>query len=954
MKVTMTHRSTGRYLLFCLLLLQFLGTAQGGTEPEALAPGLYRFAQNGEKPGANASGSVHSSSILPGSILPGSGSQIEASMKTDKYPEEGVSRELAIERKARIADLRYRISFDLKPDSDRIHGSAEIAFKLASTTDPVILDFRDLDANGAVINGRVNAVTINGRKVTDAGQLNGHILLPAAHFKTGENAIGLDFESGSAAAGRPVIRYSDKDDGSRYIYTLFVPMDASLAFPCFDQPDLKARFTLTLKTPKDWTAFSNEKLIEAESVNKVTTGAVHSFGQTHPISTYQFAFAAGPFRAFSPAEKSDVPLSLIVRKSQAGKVDVHLREVFKLTSEGMRHFIDYFDHRFPFSKYDQVLLPGFAYGGMEHAGATFLREDAIIFRTTPTKSDRMGRASLILHELAHQWFGDLVTMRWFDDLWLKEGFANFMAFHAMASIYRDPDLPLERQEADIWRRFYQRHKPLAYAIDSTRGTTPIYQQVSNLKDAKSAYGAIVYQKAPSLLHALSFHIGEEAFRSGVRIFLKEHAYGNAEWNDLIRAFEQASRIKLGAWASAWVKQRGMPQIDIDCHCNEKNRIDRFELRQHDILNEGSLWPIKTRILLFGEDGKNERITVEFDGPSLKVGDAIDKPCPAFIFLNDGDFGYGRFMLDARSHQAVIERIDRIDDPFLRTMLWGALWDSVRETVMNPADYSALALRALSVEADEELTGSLLDRLMRVYTRYLSPEHRHSMGPEIEALCFDKMQKAPNAGLRITWFRAFRSLAGSPEARSQLKKILAGEITAEGVEIKQLDRWRIVSTLLAYGDAEAEALLAAERKRDASDDGRKQAYIAEASRADASTKRRYFEGFTRDRSIPEDWVEGSLVNFNHWNQSALTAEWLGPALASLPQIKRERKIFFVLAWLNAFIGGQQSDTAPAKAALKEVQTFLRNTIDRDLELKILEVTDELQRTVRIRDKFGSAN
>lgn len=861
--------------------------------------------------------------------------------------EEGVSRELALERKARISDARYRLKFVLKPGAERITGSAVISFNLSDASQPVALDFRDLNERGETIDGDVASVKLNVSEAPDFQRLGGHLVLPAKHLKAGRNEVSIEFTTGAAAAGRPVIRYPDRED--EFFYTLFVPMDASLAFPCFDQPDLKARFTLTLETPADWTAVSNEK--EEGSDGELTAGAVHRFAETAPISTYQFAFAAGRFQAFPVGTAAGVPLRWVIRRSQAEKLTEHLPEVSKLTADGMSHLVSYFDHRFPFSKYDQVLLPGFAYGGMEHAGATFLREDAIIFRTTPTKGDKAGRAALILHELAHQWFGDLVTMRWFDDLWLKEGFANFMAYHAMASIYNEPGLSDDRRSADVWRRFYQRHKPLAYGIDSTPGTTPIYQQVPNLKDAKSAYGAIVYQKAPSLLRALEFLIGEAAFRGGVRIFLREHAYGNAEWADLIGAFERASGKKLGDWAAAWVRQRGMPRVDADCRCNDLNRIERFELRQKDVLNEGSLWPIKTRVLLSGEDGKIDTLTAEFDGPGTKLTEAIGRPCPAFVFLNDGDYGYGRFMLDERSRKAVASRITSIDDTFLRTMLWGALWDSVREVEMDPAEYLALSIRALQVEEDEELTASLLDRLTRVYTRYLTPAQRAASESEIESLCFEKMMKSGEAGLRIAWFRAFRSLASSGEARSRLKKLLGGEITIPGVEIRQLDRWRIIAALLAAGDAEAEDLYAAEAKRDTSDDSAKQAYIAAAARPDAAVKKRYFEGYTGDRSIPEDWVEGSLSNFNSWNQSRLTAEWLGPALEALPRIKRERKIFFALAWLNAFIGGQQGELDAARRAQSVVREFLNKPIDRDLRLKVLEVTDELDRTVRIRNSFG---
>src|SRR5215813_3710813 len=375
---------------------------------------------------------------------------------------EGVSRELARHRAATISDLHYQLRFTLAPGEARIKGHQEIRLKLTGADDPVVLDFRDLDPQGRVIEGTISKVLVNDAAVGDLRQTGGHIVLSARHFKSGENTIKMDFETGVAAANRPIIRYQDRDDGSEYVYTLFVPMDASLAFPCFDQPDLKARFTLTTSVPTAWTVVTNTR---EQSVTRNGTNSFWVFRETQPISTYLFAFAAGPFKQIA-GDGGSVPLRVFVRQSKLQRAKEEWAEVERLTREGMKHMVEFFDQPFPFTKYDQVLIPGFAYGGMEHAGATFLREDSVLFRTVPTKNDKLGRASLVLHELAHQWFGDLVTMRWFDDLWLKEGFANFMASHAMAAMEQRRD----RDGAAIWKRFYQTHKPPAYAIDSTKGT----------------------------------------------------------------------------------------------------------------------------------------------------------------------------------------------------------------------------------------------------------------------------------------------------------------------------------------------------------------------------------------------------------------------------------------------------------------------------------------------------
>ena len=293
-----------------------------------------------------------------------------------------------------------------------------------------------------------------------------------------------------------------------------------------------------------------------------------------------------------------------------------------------------------------VMIPGFAYGGMEHAGATFLREESILFRTAPTHSDRLNRDILLLHELTHQWFGDLVTMRWFDDLWLKEGFAQYMAYHALNSL---------KPNENVWKRFYQAIKPAAYAIDSTQGTTPIYQDIPNLKDAKSAYGAIVYSKAPGVIKQLAFVVGEDHFRDGLRLYLKEHAYANAEWNDLVQerwSELQRSHLAHGQmpgssaeacrrwmWSGVWSKGR----FDRDAHTR---------VSQKDVLDEGGLWPIATKVLV--NYGKTETQTrIEWKTAKTEFITGKGGECPRYVFANYQDEAYGRFLLDPVSRKAVM-------------------------------------------------------------------------------------------------------------------------------------------------------------------------------------------------------------------------------------------------------------------------------------------------------------
>ncbi|HEX4276407.1 MAG TPA: M1 family aminopeptidase [Bryobacteraceae bacterium] len=839
---------------------------------------------------------------------------------------EGVSRELARDRAQVVSNIRYQLNLALSPHAPRMPGHAVIQFDLTSIPDPLVIDYRDLDARGHTIDGAVKNLRVNGT-AAELRQRLGHLLIPGSALHRGANKIELDFESPIAEANRAITRFVDTNDNNEYIYTLFVPMDASLAFPCFDQPDLKARFKLSVTKPAEWKVISNGRALSGDG-----------FEETKPISTYLFAFAAGPFESLDSSN-----LHLFVRKSMLARAKEEWPSVAATVSKGMTLMSAFFAQPFPFPKYDQVLIPGFPYGGMEHAGATFFNEDTILFRTVPTVNDYNRRNETVLHELAHQWFGDLVTMRWFDDLWLKEGFAQYMAYHTLAQM----EPASSGGSAAVWKRFYQSIKPLAYGIDATHGTTPIYQQIANLKDAKSAYGAIVYQKAPSLLRVLAYNIGEDHFRDGVRIFLREHAYANAEWNDLIAAFSRASGTALQPWADSWVKQRGMPQVEIVWACDSSHLISSFHVTQKDALDEGHLWPLRTQVLLGYKGRAPVRVEAALDGASASVPSAMGKACPDYVFGNDEDHAYGEFLLDPKSQTAIIRELPEMTDPFLRALLWGALWDSVRELRMAPSEYLDLSLRLLPAERDAELAVSVLGRTRDAFTDYLSGTQRTAVAERFENLLIREFAAAPTPDLRITYFRGLLAVATTPHARDTLKELLAGRTTIPGVPLKQRDRWNIIGALVAAGDASAAELLAGESRHDTSDDGRKYAYVTGAAFAQPENKKKYFAGYLASSGVKEDWVTASLPLFNRWNQTAVTSAYLQPALDALPQLKRERKIFFVVNWLSSFVGNQNSP-----AALLSVDAFLKqNAPDPDLRLKILEVRDELDRTVKIRARWA---
>jgi aminopeptidase N len=848
-----------------------------------------------------------------------------AQANAPSQPEAGISHTLAQSRAARVSSLRYELHLSLQPHANTMPGAEILRFTLSDVATDLPLDYRE---------GTLTAAQLNGESI-DPVLTNGHLVLPAARLHRGSNVLVTRFTSRIAKAGAAITRYEDKEDGSEYFYSLFVPMDASMAFPCFDQPDLKARFTLNLSTPADWVTIANT------APKGGSAHGVQSFEETRPISTYLFAFAAGPWAKL--AGKPGEP-DLFVRRSQLARAQAEAPHVQEMTARGTKWLEEYFQQPYPFPKYDLVLIPGFPFGGMEHAGATFLNETGVLFRSAPTANDRFTRDTLVLHELTHQWFGDLVTMRWFDDLWLKEGFAQYMAYRALGDL-EPASLP--------WKHMFEEIKPLAYGIDETEGTTPIFQDIPNLKDAKSAYGAIVYQKAPSILKQLEFRIGPEAFREGLRAYLKQHAYSNAQWSDLVNALQTASGQDVQTWANAWVLQRGMPEITTTWSCGRNGRLQRLTLTQADVLRDGYRWPMANEVLLAYSNRAPEQVRVDWSQASVDVPGVAGKACPQYVFANGGDQAYGRFLLDAKSEAAVKQRVQsstQTPGPLLQTMLWGALWENVHTARSAPRGYVTLALQDLPHQEDETLARLQYARVNGALQRYLSDTARTPLVAQLESVATDRMLHAPAPGLRIVAFRTLTAAAESSEGRDTLKSLLDGKTVIPAVDLRPLDRWSMVGRLISVSDSEAPARLAAEMKRDTTDDGRKYAFAVQAGAPDAATKQHYFTLYqqspTEAGAQQEDWLSQSLGAFNNVRQASLTLPFLQRSLDQLPHIKRDRKIFYLGAWLSAFLSGQTSPQA--EAVVK--QWLAQPGIDADLRRKVMENADPLERTVRIRTKF----
>jgi len=951
--------------------------------------------------------------------------------------EAGVSQTLAKWRAANYSDVRYKLNITLEKGAPLMKGDIEIRVNLSEegAKNHLILDWRTTQFANDKDKPYAHVTEVNGKSLLNSresvyGIFNEHLQIGKEVLKTGENIIKIEFASPIKTSGAAITRYVDKEDGAEYVYSLFVPSDASTAFPVFDQPDLKARFSLTVIAPRMWSVVTNSRLKYSNrsdcsnSQNYKDCPEIYYFNETQQISTYVFAFAAGEFAGFTECYfKSNNPIcrpipvaqiqnfsdwekgfgpNIYVRKSQAEKFKQHAAEVFQLNREGVKFLESWFDYKFPFPKYDLVLIPEFPFGGMEHAGATFLREDRVIFPTEPTKNDYITRANVIFHEAAHQWFGDTVTMRWFDDLWLKEGFAEFMAYKTLEKV-----MP----EYNAWKIFYERNKQLAYLTDSTKGTTPIYQEIPNLSAAKSAYGNIVYRKAPSFLRQAEFYLGEDKFQTAVRAFLKKHEFANAEWTDLVKEFELASKQDLKDWANVWVKQRGLPKVVSTSDSPNSNCVEKYFLKQTSNSGEDAIWKMRVKTLILFEAAGTTPFSNGKNVQDLELGNKesiiyqrntcqnMYFPRPKFIFPNYQDYGYGIFLLDEKSRAYVLENIQTEKDDFLRTMMWGSLWDSVREAELAPRDYVALVIKNINVEQDESTIQTLLARVSTAMNYYiesvpsasaggLNADNRNAklnpsanadgtdkdkLAAQIENLLIDKMQNAPTLGQRITFYRAFLNVASTEKARTILKDILSGKFAIEGLNrrgdgssspaapnknnangqgqaqplqslLKSKDKFDIVTRLAVLNDSDAPRLLADLQKTETADEAKRYAYAAQAGFPSTENAARYFNDFVGNKELSESYIETAFVPFNSVRHADLTLPYLEKALAELPNLKKNRKIFFVNGWLAAFIGGQKSEQA-----LQIVNKFLAENpnLDKDLRLKILENVDALERAVKIR-------
>jgi aminopeptidase N len=824
-------------------------------------------------------------------------------------PEPGVPATLAEQRAARVSNLRYALTFEVPAaQAEPVRGRATLEFDLADATTPLVLDFAGTSA------------AISSPETPRVEAANEHLVLPSSMLKNGANSVTIDFESADAPLNR----------NPEFLYALFVPARARQAFPVFDQPDLKARYTLTLKLPAGWEALANGAQLSREVQG---ARATVRFAETQPISTYLFTFAAGRFEV-ERATRNGREFRMLHRETDAKKVARNREAIFDLHAGALEWLERYTGIPYPFGKFDFLLVPAFQFGGMEHPGAIYYNAPGLLLDESATQNQYLGRASLIAHETSHMWFGDLVTMRWFNDVWMKEVFANFMAAKIV-----NPAFPEVNHEL----RFFYAHYPAAYGVDRTAGTNPIRQRLDNLNEAGSLYGAIIYQKAPIVMRQLEMLLGGDAFRDGMREYLKSNAFGNATWKDLIDVLDRRTPEDLAAWSRAWVEEAGRPTLTTGLQLNDGPPAVTVTQRDQDS-ERGLLWtqPLDV-VAVYGTDPVEAR--VRLDAERARVPLPRRDGAPLYVLANADGVAYGNFVLDGRSRDYLLANLHAIKDDLRRGVILVTLWEEMLDGRIRADRMLDTLMRSVPAERNEQTVQRMLGYIGQAYWHWISDSERRARAAALEALLRRGLDEAGTASLKSAWFNALRGVALAPGTLQWLERVWQQTEQVPGLTLAEPDYISLAQELAVRGIADAEKILDQQLARTMNPDRKaRMQFVRPALSADQAVRDRFFaslkDAANRRR---EAWVLDALDYLHHPLRAASSRKYVRPSLEMLTEIQRTGDIFFPKRWMDATLSGH---TSPEVA--QTVRSFL-DALPADypdrLRRIILSSADDLFRVTR---------
>ncbi|MFD9071162.1 aminopeptidase N [Streptomyces lasiicapitis] len=858
-------------------------------------------------------------------------------------PGENLSRDEAQERAALLSVEGYEVFLDLRSavgDSDGGEGTPR-TFRSVTTlrfrcAEPGATSFADLIAPS------VTAVSLNGKDLDPSEVFDGARI--ALEDLREENELVVDAQCAYSRTGEGMHRFVDPEDGEVYLYTQYEPADSRRVFANFEQPDLKAPFRFSAQAPEGWTVWSN-------GVGELADG-VWQFAETKPISTYITAVVAGPYhyvtdsyeRVFEDGTRLEIPLGAMCRKGLAKHFDAD--DVFLVTKQGLDFFHDNFDYPYPFGKYDQAFVPEYNLGAMENPGCVTFREE-FIFRGKVTQASYERRANVILHEMAHMWFGDLVTMQWWDDLWLKESFADFMGSFSMVEATRF---------TSGWITFANNRKAWAYRADQLPSTHPVTADIRDLEDAKLNFDGITYAKGASVLKQLVAYAGRDAFLEGARRYFKRHAYGNTRLGDLLSVLEETSGRDMTAWSRAWLQTAGVNSLTPQVTLNAEGSVTELAVVQeaaasaaseHAAPPRGELRPHRVAVGLYrreaGELVRYARAEVDVEGPRTTVAELAGAEAPELVLVNDDDLTYCKIRFDETSLATLRDHLGDITDPLARALCWSALWSLTRDALMPARDFIDLVLRFAGKESDIGVLQMLHAWASSARTHYAAPDWREEGGTALAQGALRELRLAdPGSQHQLTWARFFASVASSAADLQLLQGLLDGTAKIDGLDVDQELRWAFLGTLAVHGTADEQAL-AAELTRDDTASGKRHQVRCLAARPSAAVKAQAWASVVESDALSNALVEATIAGFQQPSQRELTAEYAAKYFAVIEQVWAERSIQIGMDVVRGLFphlqdGQETLDAADAwLGAHEQAPPALRRLV--------LEARDDLARSLR---------
>ena len=785
--------------------------------------------------------------------------------KSHKLYEEGISLELAQLRKQEIKDLKYELSFSIpEQKQEAVEGEARIRFSIQNPQE-IILDFRESA-------DKIKEVSVNGQP-TEYTFLNEHIILPKSASQNGENEVYIRFTAGNQSLNR----------NDEFLYTLLVPDRARTVFPCFEQPNLKAKFTLRLEVPIEWETVSNTS-IDSESITNGRKSIV--FQPTEPLSTYLFSFVAGKLKKVEYADGERV-LTAYHRETDPKKV-AQLDIIFQQVASSLHWLEDYTDIPYPFAKYSFIILPGFQYGGMEHTGATLYNDTRMFLSEHPTPDEELARTELIAHETAHMWFGDLVTMDWFDDVWTKEVFANYFAARITEPLFPDVNHSLN------WIKTYT---AASLSEDRTLGSNSIRQPLDNLKNAGLIYGNIIYNKAPIMMQKLVEIMGEKAFQEGIREYLKTYAYDNATWDDLIAILDSKTEEDLATFSHVWVNQKGMPYIGF------QQVIGHLKIIQKDPFKRGLVWPQSFNATLIG-DNKETQIEI-----NLKDSLWVDElPMGTKVVLPNTDGrGYGLFIPASTSLAWLLKHWQEITDDTARQSMLMLLYENYQILrLLSDKDWIEILLYGLATERNALIASTICN--------YLSEPLQKLNNEELEKQIWQWADTHPLTSCRLQLTRCLISNARTAKSIDKLYRIWEEQ---SHPMLNERDYMTMAYELALHLPKKFEYIRDKQRNRITNPDRLRQFdFIVQAVTPDTLQMDVFFQSLLKaeNRRI-EPWVASALAYLNHPLREEYAVKYIRPGLDILQDVQRTGDIFFPKNWVSALLRNHKS-----KEAYQEVQAF----------------------------------